>query len=112
MHFIGNRHCYICGDFNINLLKQDVSKDTDIFINNIFSYGYYPLINRPTRITQSCATLIDNIFTNVKNYHDITSGIIISDVSYHLPIFSFNKNEKYNAVKQNIYYSRKLDKKN
>ena len=44
--------------------------------------GFYPLINKPTRITDSSATLIDNIFTNVHNT-ETKSGIWITDISDH-----------------------------
>ena len=49
------------------------------------SYSLYPSVTKPTRITSTSATLIDNIFTNSNSFQ--TSGIIISDVSYHLPVF-------------------------
>ena len=38
-----------------------------------------------TRITESCNTLMDNIFTNDLTYH-ISCGILYSDVSNYLPI--------------------------
>ena len=51
----------------------------------------YPLIDRPSRITEYSATLIDNIFTN-DLITDKLSGLIINDVSDHLPVFSIIKN--------------------
>ena len=50
----------------------------------------YPLINRPSRITEYSATLIDSIFTN-NLITDKLSGLIINDVSDHLPAFSIIK---------------------
>ena len=41
---------------------------------------------RPTRITKESATIIDNIFTN-ELQRITSSGIIINDMSNHLPIF-------------------------
>ena len=46
----------------------------------------YPLISKPTRITSSTATLIDNIFTNNLE-QSMSSGILYTDLSDHLPIF-------------------------
>ena len=46
----------------------------------------YPLISKPTRITSSSATLIDNIFTNNLEYN-MVSGIFYADLSDHLPVF-------------------------
>lgn len=53
----------------------------------MFSSSFYPLISRPTRITNcTSATLIDNIF--VKSLEDnFTSGLLLTDISDHLPIF-------------------------
>ena len=54
----------------------------------MYSIGLYPLIDRPTRISNHSFTLIDNVFTNVTN-HKVTSGILVSDITDHLPIFVF-----------------------
>ena len=50
------------------------------------SNSLYPLISKPTRITNSSATLIDNIFTNNLEYN-MVSGIFYVDLSDHLPVF-------------------------
>ena len=76
---------YLMGDFSINLLNEDVHTLTNDFLNIMSSYSLYPSITKPTRITSTSATLIDNIFTNSNSFQ--TSGIIIADVSGHLPVF-------------------------
>ena len=51
------------------------------------SFSFKPLINMPTRITESNSTLIDNIFTN--NFNDAhSSGVFYTDISDHFPVFS------------------------
>ena len=50
------------------------------------SNSLYPLISKPTRITSSTATLIDNIFTNNLELN-MNSGILYTDLSDHLPVF-------------------------
>ena len=45
------------------------------------------LINKPTRITITTSTLIDNIFTNELKT-TVVSKIIVEDLSDHLPIFA------------------------
>ena len=81
---------FLCGDFNIDLLKynnnNNNNKGTQHFVDMLFSLGIYPLIDKPSRITDSSATLIDNIFTNELN-SNITSGLLINDTSDHLPVF-------------------------
>ena len=49
-----------------------------------------PTIKKPTRITDSSSTLIDNILTNY--FEDFVSGIMTIDITDHLPIFIVFKN--------------------
>ena len=58
------------------------------FFNQLSSSGYMPLITKPTRITKSTATLIDNIFTKNANKTGHQSGILLNNISDHLPIFT------------------------
>ena len=87
------------GDFNIDLLKTDNCDYSNRFCEQLFTSSFFPLINRPTRITQHTATLIDNIFTNdLEQIESGINGLIFSDISDHLPIFhisslSTNKNK-------------------
>ena len=76
--------CYICGYFNLDLLKHDTVSKIDEFLTNFFDHNMFPvsLIDRPTRITSYSATLLDNIFTNVFD-NKIKSGIFVSDINDH-----------------------------
>ena len=74
------------GDTNINLIDQ---KDlgTEILTDTMFNNNFFPLINRPTRLTNNCASTIDHIWTNITCVN-ITSGIL---VHVSLTIFLFFK---------------------
>ena len=74
------------GDINSDLLKVEENRHTNDIINYMFSSSFYPLISKPTRITSTSATLIDNIFVNSLDDH-YTSGLLLTDISDHLPIF-------------------------
>ena len=74
----------IAGDCNINLLRTQ-NNNAKLFLNIMYSNYYFPVILRPTRITNNSCTLIDNIFNN--NPLITNSGLIICDISDHLPIF-------------------------
>ena len=56
----------------------------------MYSYSFFPLINKPTGVSKHSATLIDNIFCNGINNKDITNGIFYTAISDHFPIFSIN----------------------
>ena len=61
------------------------------------------MITLPTRICQNSATLIDNIFSN-KKQEFYESGLIISSISDHLPIFYLNVTCEKNTSNQKQYY--------
>ena len=53
----------------------------------MYSKGFIPLVNKPTRITRETATVIDNIYTNnISNYCNSKVGVLINDNSDHLAI--------------------------
>ena len=57
------------------------------FINTLISCGNFPIITKPTKITDSTATIIDHMITNVTN-HAIFPGVVkTSEVSDHYPVF-------------------------
>lgn len=91
-----NKPAYIMGDYNIDILKHDVVRKANDFVNLIFSHGFLPTIDRPTRVTDHSATLIDNIITN-DIVAKIDSGVLITDLSDHFPIFltSYQKSLVY-----------------
>ena len=101
-----NKTIYVCGDFNVDLLQYDKHRDTNHFIDRLYSLGLHPLITRPTRITSHSNTLIDNIYTT-----DVTSciqsGLIIYDMTDHLPIFQITEYKHNNNITI-IHRSRRL----
>ena len=62
---------------------------------------FVPLIDRPTRITAHSATLIDNIFTNHFS-PSVLKGIVISDISDHLPVFAYVSDDSFVHVHKRI----------
>ena len=56
----------------------------------------FALITKPTHITTTTASLIDNIFSNcVQN--ELNSGIICSDITDHMPVFCVNRGKLFNT---------------
>ena len=50
----------LCGGFNIDLLKQEFKSCINDYQNAIYSEGCSNIIYKPSRITESRATLIDH----------------------------------------------------
>jgi hypothetical protein len=82
-----NKDAYLAGDFNIDLLSVDSHLQTSEFLEILFSFSFFPSINKPTRITASSATIIDNIFINNLHSKSITAGILAIGISDHFPVF-------------------------
>ena len=53
----------ILGDFNRNLLHDDIDRHWGNFTTSL---GLSQLVNEPTRVTKDSATLIDHIYTNTE----------------------------------------------
>ena len=104
------KFCSIGGDFNIDILKCKSDDGCSQFINSLASSGFFPCISLPTRITSHSATLIDNFVCNDPTYIE-SSGVMISDISDHLPIF-INIRLNSGARKKSIAKHAKFDFRN
>ena len=70
----------------------------DIFSSN----NCLPLITKPTRVTQKCASLIDNIYNNVPiNTNSCHSGILEVSISDHYAILVID-----NSTRLKLIYSQ------
>ena len=95
-----NKQLIIGSDQNINLINASTQTLTQEFLDINYTNGILPVIDKPTRITHSSATLIDNFYTNYEGIYQ--SSILYSHISDHFPILLFfgknllkrNKKEK------------------
>ena len=106
-----NKLVYIMGDYNINLLNVHTHIFTADFTDMMYSYLFFPLITKPTRVAGNTATLTDNIFCNDVDCLDMMNGIFYNDISDHFPIFSINF-KGYIADKKQYITKRMLTTKN
>lgn len=74
----GHKQVVICGDFNMDVLKEN--KVSKTFIEVLNTYGVRATINVPTRtvttVSGTSATAIDNILTNVNDKLYKTSVVV------------------------------------
>jgi hypothetical protein len=80
---------YVSGDYNIDLLKINTKSNYKDLFDNVVSFGFYPKLTLPTRLTDTSSTLIDNIYTNKINAN-VSAGILINQISDHQVIFLIN----------------------
>ena len=75
-------------DQNFDYMKVNVNKNISDLLNVFFTSGVLPTVKRPTRITHTSATVIDNIYVKSQRYENIDSRVILSDISDHFPIIA------------------------
>ena len=73
-----NKHCYITGDFNLDLLKNESQ-----FIESLFAFRFLPMITKPTFRDAYRQHLYEQFNCILKKWFDHKRYL-----GYHLPIFS------------------------
>ena len=99
-----NKKIYITGDFNFDLLKHENSLPVRNLIDLLHGYNLLSLINKPTRVTNETASIIDHIWSNVTKCS--FSGAVTIEVTDHYPTFpvlSFSKGNDNSLFDKRIY---------
>ena len=93
---------------------QKVIRRLKVFLNCMYSNSLFPVITKPTRVTSSSATLIENLFTNAIANAQSFTGILYADVSDHFPIFYIDHSTKvkipHKYIRKRIYSPENLQK--
>ena len=96
---------YICGDFNINLLKYDLVKNVTNYLNEVTSMSCNTLIDKPTRITKNSASCVSHVYSNFDS-NKIDNFIIMGDVSDHYGTFSKIQGVSINQSYPDVYFRK------
>ena len=98
-----NKEVYICGDFNIDLLKIESINSNQEYYNLLCSYGLLPQIIQPTRLVENQSpSLIDNTFRNNIS-EEITGGNMYLTLSEHFSQFISIKREKIDYKSESVF---------
>ena len=86
---INNYKCesYIFTDSNIDILRFEHHEQTNEFLSLCLANGFLSLITRPTRISRTIATCLDQIYTNSTNVK-FESGVLLNKISDHFLVFT------------------------
>ena len=76
----------LLGDTNIDVSVGTTVSQAKIYQDLPLGLDVKKLISRPTRNTSESETIMDYILTNLP-YDLLISGIVLSDITDHLPIF-------------------------
>ena len=95
-------------DHNMDLLKSSVHGPTQKFLDTLIKDELLPTITRPSKITQTSATLIDNIFVSNNLYKNFDSALLLEDLSDHLPVMALLKQTKLSSKEPLTFETRNL----
>ena len=103
------KQIFLARDVDINSL--DYSRNTIVrdFFDIAFQKSIFPVINRPTRVTKTSATIIDHILTNSIIDSLLHSGIVKTDISDHFAVFCLLKTNFEQSNIKNIIVKRGIN---
>ena len=104
-----NAYAAIVGDFNINVLQISESEKFGDFLDLMCTNKLFPNISFPTRFARHSCSLLDQIFVKTphKKHVSISSSIIFSNISDHLPC-TVNLDISEHTTKQQKYIRTRL----
>ena len=98
-------------DHNLDLMKTHLHKQTSKFLELNLANNLIPCITKPTRITHTTATLLDNLFVSPKLQQNLSPFILTEDISDHLPILILG-NQKKSLKESRLVKVRNLSDEN
>jgi hypothetical protein len=102
-----NKEIIIGTDQNFDYLKINTHNNTADLLNIFFACGLVPCITKPTRITHTTATLIDNLYVKPQRESKLHSGIILYELADHLPVFVFSGKESASKSKDPLTFKHR-----
>ena len=92
------------GDHDIDLLNIESHSPNSDYNDILYSNCFIPSTTRPTRVTNSSATVIDSIFTNTfsSQVGESLQGILLTDISDHYPVFYIAKSTTNKKVSTSV----------
>ena len=100
-----DREIVILGDLNCDLIADQIQHHTRQMINFAGVYQLSQLINEPTRITETSATLIDHIYTSHPD-RIVSSGVVHCGISDHSLVYAIRKIAKTTNLRHKYIISR------
>ena len=96
-------------DHNLDLLKSHLNQPTNDFMELNLDRELIPYITKPTRITNSSASLIDNILISRSLQRSYDSFVLIEDISDHFACLVVLKDQNKNSKGPRYMKTRNLD---
>ena len=104
-----NHEIIIGMDHNLDLLKSHLNQATNDFMDMNLDNKLIPCITKPTRITKTSVTLIDNIMISRSLQCNYDSFVLIEDISDHFACLVVLKDQKKSIKGPRFIVTRNLD---
>ena len=104
-----NKKIIIGTDQNLDYLKIDVHNNTKKLFELNLQNHLLPSITKPTRVTHSTATLIDNIYVDTELFTFLQSFVVKTDISDHFLCLVDIQNNSFSKTDVGGYTFRKID---
>ena len=92
-------------DHNLDLLKSHLNQPTNDFMELNLDRELIPCITKPTRITSSSASLIDNILISRSLQRSYDSFVLLEDISDHFACLVILKDQNKSTKGFDIFHS-------
>ena len=102
------KHVLIGLDHNLDLLKTSTHSLMQQFLEVTLESNLIPAITKPTRVTHSSATLIDNVLIKSDLHETHRSNVIITNISDHYPSLVTLDNPNLSKVETQQIKCRKI----
>ena len=96
-------------DQNLDFLRIKTHSNTQKFFELNLLNNLVPTIYKPTRITHSTATLIDNIYVDVELFNCARSHIVTCDISDHFLCITTIADDTFSISGDNTYVTRNIN---
>ena len=96
-------------DHNLDLLKANTHSQINEFLELNLRKSLLPCISKPTRITHTTVSLIDNVMANPILQSDYSPYMLVDDLSDHIPIIVKFRNQNKSMKGLKTVRHHKLD---
>ena len=104
-----HKHVIIGLDHNLDLLKSTRHSQMQQFLEIMLEANLIPTITKPTRVTNTSATLIDNILIKSDLHETHQNNVIINNISDHYPSILAIDNPDVSIVESQQVTVRKIN---
>ena len=105
------KNVIIGSDHNLDFLKQSNHQPTSHFVDSLMANELLSVITKPTRLSHTSSTLIDNIFIKGVQLMSFNSCVLVENVSDHFPCLYLGNISTVKNSDTVVITSRKLKDK-